>query len=74
MIDRGIPRSHYSIYHTSEKIGEITSGGYSPTLDVGIALAFVHPSYDKALQYVDVEIRGNKIKAQICSLPFYKRS
>jgi aminomethyltransferase len=44
--ERGIPRHGYSILNMAEEeIGVVTSGGHSPTLGVGIAMAYVPPEY-----------------------------
>ena len=33
MIDRGIPRSNYDVLTNNEKIGFVTSGNFSPSLE-----------------------------------------
>ncbi len=43
MKDRLIPRPHYTVYAGDEQVGETTSGTFSPTLKVGIAMAYVSP-------------------------------
>ena len=42
MIDRGIPRQHYSLFNNRlVNIGEVTSGTMSPCLKQGIGMAYV---------------------------------
>lgn len=72
--ERGIPRHGYEIWD-KEKIGVITSGGYSPTLDRGIALGYVPPSYDEIGTPVKIKIRDKFVKGKVCkSHPFYDES
>ncbi|MGQ9679901.1 MAG: glycine cleavage system aminomethyltransferase GcvT [Candidatus Bathyarchaeia archaeon] len=69
--ERGIPRHGYEIWN-QEKIGVVTSGGYSPTLGRGIALGYTHPEYDKIGTPVKIKIRDKFAKGKICkSHPFY---
>jgi aminomethyltransferase len=73
-VDRGIPRAHMDVFSDPEltiRVGEITSGTYSPTLKQGIALALVDTSAlenDPRGFYVDV--RGKALDCERTSLPF----
>ena len=71
MIDRGIPRKHYPVYVDDEQIGETSSGGLSPILSKGIALAFVKPNVVKEGDTVEIDIKGRKRKAEVTKWPFY---
>lgn len=74
MIERGIGRDGYKIFSESgEEIGFITSGSPAPFLKKNIALAYVPPSYSQIGTVVLVEVRSQKIKAQVVPTPFYKR-
>ena len=74
MIERGIGRDGYKIFSESgEEIGYITSGSPAPFLKKNIALAYVPPSYSQIGTVVLVEVRSQKIKAQVVPTPFYKR-
>ena len=73
MIDRGIPRKGYGIYKDGEKIGEITSGTFSPFLENGIGMGYVKIEHAKEGEEVTVEIRERRLKAEIVKLPFYQR-
>ena len=46
---RGIPRPHMPVLHGGEKVGEVTSGTFSPTLRHGIGLALHDRSVTAAL-------------------------
>ena len=75
MVERGIGRDDYKLFdEKGNEIGYITSGSPAPFLKKNIALAYVPPSFSETGTPVWVEIRGNKIKAQVVPTPFYKRS
>jgi len=74
MIERGIGRDGYKVFSESgEEIGYITSGSPAPFLKKNIALAYVPPAYSQIGSVVLVEVRAQKIKAQVVPTPFYKR-
>jgi aminomethyltransferase len=75
MIDRGIARDEYGCCgEAGNTVGVITSGSPSPTLGKNIALAYVPPAMSAIGTIIYVEIRSNKVKAQVVPTPFYKRS
>ena len=45
MLERGIPRKGYKLLKNNNIVGEITSGTQSPSLNVGIGLAYVNKDY-----------------------------
>jgi aminomethyltransferase len=53
-------------------IGRVTSGNFSPTLERGIALAFLPPDIDDGAE-LTVDIRGRPARAVVTSLPFVRR-
>ena len=65
-------REHTEIYdETGEtKIGEITSGTFSPSLKKPIAMGYVESSYQKAGTPVQLKIRNKMQKAQVKKMPF----
>lgn len=74
MIERGIARDGYKVLDESGKeIGYVTSGSYAPFLKKNIALAYVPPSLSQVDTIVQVEIRGQGVKAKVVPTPFYKR-
>src|SRR5246500_2811707 len=74
MIERGIGRDGYKIFSESgEEIGYITSGSPAPFLKKNIALAYVPPQYSQIGTVVLVEVRSQRVKAQVVPTPFYKR-
>ena len=74
MIERGIGRDGYPVFSLDgARIGEITSGSPSPFLKKNIALAYVPVDYTALDTEVAVEIRGQRVKAKVVPVPFYKR-
>ena len=75
MVERGIARDEYRIVNEhGEQIGMVTSGSPSPTLGKNIALAYVPPALSRIGTNLLVEIRGQRVKAQVVPTPFYKRA
>ena len=74
VIDRGIARDGYKIVDDAgAQIGYVTSGSHSPFLKKSIALAYLPPHLANPDTVVNVEIRGQKVKAKVVPTPFYKR-
>ena len=72
---RGIPRGHMTVHAGDTVVGETTSGTFSPTKKVGIALALL----DTAAGLVDgdtveIDIRGRRAEATIVKPPFVDTS
>jgi aminomethyltransferase len=72
MIEGGIPRQHHEIYNDEgEKIGQLTSGTFSPLLKCGIGMAYLPIAYAQEGNLVNVKIRDKLAKAKVVSFPFY---
>jgi aminomethyltransferase len=70
---RAIPRAHYAVFAGDERVGETTSGGFSPTLKVGIALAYLRDGFD-AGDRVEVDVRGRRGDSVVTKPPFVTSS
>jgi aminomethyltransferase len=55
-------------------IGEVTSGTYGPSVNGPVAMGYVANKFSKHNTKVFLEVRGKKHPANICGLPFYKKS
>jgi len=73
LLDRGVPRSGYTLYEQDQQIGSLTSGAPGPTVHKNIGMGYVEATHATTGRQVQVEIRGKRIAAQIVALPFYKR-
>jgi aminomethyltransferase len=75
MRDRLIPRPHYGVFDGDERIGETTSGTFSPMLRTGIALAFLSPAEEHDVgTTAEVDVRGRRGQAEVVRTPFVDRS
>ncbi|MBD2180436.1 glycine cleavage system aminomethyltransferase GcvT [Planktothrix sp. FACHB-1355] len=72
MEGRNIARHGYPVLHNGEKVGEVTSGSWSPTLESAIALAYVPTELAQVGQPLQVEIRGKTYPAAVVKKPFYR--
>lgn len=72
LLDKGIMREGYKLYNAAEEeIGNLTSGGFSPSLGVSIGLAYI-PIGEIAENNIFVDIRGKKCKAIVVRPSFMK--
>jgi aminomethyltransferase len=77
MVGRGLPRQHYEILDADgvKVLGEVTSGGFAPTLGYGIAIGYVPREYRKLGTPVMIRIRKRLVEGKIVkSHPFYDDS
>jgi aminomethyltransferase len=70
---RGIARHGYPILAGDRRTGVVTSGTQSPTLGVPIAMAYVAPADGEPGTILDVEVRDQRVAAEVVGLPFYRR-
>jgi aminomethyltransferase len=74
MKSRGAPpRPHYGVYVNGERVGEVTSGTLSPSLNIGIGMAYVAAANAKVGTELEIEVRGQKFPAVIEKKPLYKK-
>lgn len=71
--ERGIPRQGYEIVDgEGNKIGYVTSGTMSPSLNKGIGLGYVKTMFSDPGSDIYIQIRKNTVMAKVVKLPFYK--
>ena len=72
---RVIAREKTKIFNQSDlHIGEVTSGTFGPSVNGPVAMGYVENEFSKKDTKVFLEVRGKKHPANICRLPFYKKS
>ncbi len=74
MTERGIARDGYKVWdEAGREVGYVTSGSYAPYLKKNIALAYVPPQLSALDAVLQVEIRGQGVRAEVVPTPFYRR-
>jgi len=68
------PRAGYPIYVGAQQVGEVTSGGMSPTLGKGIGLALVARGLSLPGTELEMEVRGKRIPITLQKKPLYRKS
>ncbi|WP_308283278.1 glycine cleavage system aminomethyltransferase GcvT [Pseudonocardia nigra] len=68
---RGVPRAGMAVLRDGERVGVTTSGTFSPTLKVGIALALLDTASGVGLDdTVVVDVRGRELECTVVKPPF----
>lgn len=67
-------REGAAIRNGDEIVGEVTSGGFSPTLRQPIAMGYVDSTLAAPARELTVELRGRQIAAKVVALPFVPHS
>jgi aminomethyltransferase len=70
--DRQLPRAGCAVLVEGKPQGEVTSGNLSPTLERGVALAFLPPGTAPGVA-VEVDIRGRRAPGVVTEPPFVTR-
>jgi len=70
VLDSGIPRPGYPVLHEGEQVGKVASGSFSPTLETGIATAYVPAALAAPGTEFTVSIRRNTATAKVVKPPF----
>jgi len=76
LTEKGVPRHGFRILDpaSSQPIGEVTSGNFSPLLQKGIGLGYVPSSMSAVGNALSIEIRGKVVPAVTVKPPFYKKT
>ena len=70
MVDKGIPRTDSDIVYRDNVIGKVTSGTFSPTLEIGIGNGYVLTHIAEHKRQVSIRIRETDFPAIITNTPF----
>jgi aminomethyltransferase len=69
----GIPRPGNPILVDGEERGVVTSGSFSPCLEIGIGMGYVPVDAADPGTPIEVDVRGSRRTAEIRDRPLYKR-
>jgi aminomethyltransferase len=63
-------REGAEVFSGADRIGTVTSGGFSPTLGAPIAMAYVASDHAAIGTALEVEVRGKRLAATVSPTPF----
>jgi glycine cleavage system T protein (aminomethyltransferase) len=69
----GIPRQDNAVVLGDEQVGIVTSGSFSPSLEVGIGMAYLRSDLAEPGTEVEIDVRGKRRAARIASKPLYRK-
>jgi len=67
----GIPRQGNPVMLGDEEVGTVSSGSFSPSLEIGIGMAYVRSELAEPGAEVEIDVRGKRRAARIASRPLY---
>lgn len=71
LLDKGVAREGAEIRNeVGEKIGALTSGGFSPSLKESIGMGYIETSMSAPGTKIFVHVRGRDIPAEVATMPF----
>jgi aminomethyltransferase len=68
-----IARQGATVLAEGQAVGVVTSGTFSPTRQLSLAMARVEPAFADLSTHLEVDVRGRAEPAQVVQLPFYRR-
>ena len=63
-------REGAAIYMHDTLVGQVTSGGFSPSLQAPIAMGYVDAAYAKMNTSLEIDVRGKRLAATVVPMPF----
>lgn len=70
---KNLARHGFAIWKNGEKIGRVTSGGFSPSLQKSIGMGYLAAPHSAPDTEIQIEVRGRLINARVVKTPFYRR-
>lgn len=67
---RQAAREGAEVFQSDQKVGVLTSGGFSPTLGHPIAMAYVDSAEAAPGTALEIDVRGKRLPAQVTAMPF----
>lgn len=67
----GIPRQGNPVLAGEEQVGVVSSGTFSPSLEIGIGMAYLRSDLAEPGTEVEIDVRGKRRAARIASKPLY---
>lgn len=67
---RQLAREGAPVLADGEQVGQVTSGGFSPTLGHPIAMAYVDAAHAQDGATLEIDVRGKRLAATVTPMPF----
>ena len=73
--ERGVLRSGYAVHapDESEAVTRLTSGAFSPSLRIGIGMAYLPAQLARPGVRLAVNVRGRALPVEVVRRPFYRK-
>lgn len=71
---RGIARQGHGVVSEGGRVGEVTSGTWSPTFEKALGMAYVPSALAAVGTPLALDVRGRSLPAVVVETPFYRRS
>ncbi len=68
-----IPRQGYDVYLEGHKVDFVRSGGFSPSLEIGIGTTYLPTHSIEPGTTFEVDVRGHRVEAVVVKMPFYTK-
>lgn len=73
--ERGVPRAGHAVrVPGGETVARLTSGGFSPTLGLGIGMAYLPAEHASPGVTLEVDVRGRALPVEVVRRPFYRKA
>ena len=63
-------REGAEIYVGTTMVGSVTSGGFSPSLQVPIGMGYVDSAHAAPCTALEIDVRGKRLRATVATMPF----
>jgi aminomethyltransferase len=70
---KGFPRQGYPVYYNGRQVDTVRSGTVSPSLGTPIGTTYLPIEGAKPGSTFEVEIRSEKVPAEVVKMPFYRQ-
>jgi len=70
---RAVARPGYDVYVDDRKVDVVRSGTVTPTANCSVGLTYLPMEHTKAGTRFTIDVRGNRVPAEVVSLPFVPR-
>ena len=70
---RAVARPGYDVYVDDRKVDTVRSGTVTPTANCSVGLTYLPMDHSKPGTRFTIDVRGNRVAAEVVALPFVPR-